>query len=180
MRPRPEVIFFFQRWGESLLWLCLTLLGLWIASLGGMILIPLGLLFAAASGGWALLALRRARFHHAPEASGLVEIIEGGLRYLHPTMGGEISLAELDELRLITLKGRKIWQLKDLSGRTILVPIEASGADALFDALGALTGLSTYRLLSVVEEYSTKTNLPVVDLHQTLVWTRQGTGLRAR
>ena len=173
---RPEVRSFFARWGESGLWCALALLGLWIASLGGWILIPLGLIFAAACAGWALLALRRARFAPSADATGLIEITEGRLRYLHALHGGEISLADLAELRLITLRGRNIWQLSDRFGAKLLVPVDAAGGDQLFDALGAISGLSSQSLVLSLSRHNVKSDLPVPELRQSLVWSRQEHG----
>ena len=171
---RPEARAFLARWGESLFCSALVACGLWIASLGGLILIPLGLLFAAVSAGFALLALRRARFAPSGDATGLIEITEGRLRYLHPLQGGEISLADLAELRLVTLRGRNIWQLRDQSGAQLLVPVDAAGSAALFDALGALAGLSSQSLVAALARHQAKSDLPVPELRQSLVWSRLG------
>lgn len=170
---RPSVQAFLQRWGESALWLGLMVLGLWIASLGGWILIPIGLAAASACAGWALLAIRRARIVPAPDATGLIEVTEGSLRYLHAHHGGELSLADLQELRLLTLRGRNIWQISDIYGSKLLVPVDAAGGAQLFDALGAISGLSSARLAQSLKDHAVKSDLPVAQLRQSLIWSRQ-------
>lgn len=177
---RPTVRAFLSRWAEVGAALLALALGLWTASLGGLVLIPFGLVLAAAAGGWALLALRRARFRGDPGAPGLVELDEARLRYLHPKLGGEIALHDLAELRLVSLRGRQVWHLQDLSGRALLIPLDAAGAADLFDAFAALPGLSSHDLVAALAGSAAPTGstLPAVSLRQVTVWRRSGSGLR--
>lgn len=155
-------------------------LGLWVAARGGWFFGGLGLCLAALAAGWAVLALRRLRFRADPGAAGLVELDEGRLRYLHPTAGGEISLNDLAELRLLRLRGRPVWALKDLGGQRLLVPLQAAGAEALFDAFAALPGLSSADLVAALAPApaAAAAGLPGPSLENRPVWTRRGPGLR--
>ncbi len=177
---RPELTHRLHRWREVLAAAAVALAGLWVANLGGWLLGPLGLALAALAAGWALLAARRLRFGGAPGAPGLVELDEGRLRYLHPVAGGEISLNDLAELRLLRLRDRPVWGLRDLSGQRLLVPLDAAGAGALFDAFAALPGLSSADLVAALgpEGAANPGNLPADTLENRAVWTRRGQGLR--
>lgn len=184
---RADVKALFARWGEALLGGILTGFGLWLAHLGGLFFLPLGGALAALGVAWAVISVRRARFWHDPDAPGLVEIDEGRLRYLHPVMAGDISLDDLIEIRLITLRGRRVWRLKDLYGQALLVPVDAAGAPALFDAFAALPDLSSADLLAALApERAAQTPPPSgatgLRLVQTtpldrLVWRRRGRGM---
>lgn len=178
---RPAALATLRRWAEPAVAGLGVLAGVWLMVLGGWILWPIGAALAALAAGWALTATRRARFQGDPAAPGIVEVDEGRLRYLHPRMGGEVSLNDLDELRLITVRGRRVWRLSDLSGRALLVPLDAAGAGGLFDAFAALPGLTSHALVQALaaETAPTPGNLPAIPLHQTTVWRRQGSGLRA-
>lgn len=178
---RPEVLTLFRRWSGVLEGGLVSLAGLWLISHPGWITLILGGSLTALGASWALLAWRRMRFAGDPSAPGLVEIDEGRLRFLHPTLGGEISLNDLADLHLLELQGRRVWRLKDLSGQAMLVPLEASGAERLFDALSALPGLNSAALVGALDRgtaRATGSSLPVQNLQETRVWSRKGSGLR--
>lgn len=197
---RPALARRLQRWREVAAAAAALALGLWVATRGGWILGPFGLGIAALAAGSVLLALRRMRFRADPGAAGLVELDEGHLRYLHPTAGGEISLNDLAELRLLRLRGRPVWALTDMSGRRLLVPLQAAGAEALFDAFAALPGLSSADLVAALGRASpapaapspapspaptaapaaapTAAPPPAIALENRPVWSRRGAALR--
>lgn len=176
---RPAVRALFRRWREAAAAVAVAGFGMWLTGLGGWLLVPLGLVTAALGAAWAVLALRRARFQADPGAPGIVEITEGRLRYLHPRTGGEIALHDLAELRLLRLRGRAVWGLSDLHGRRLLVPLDAAGAGALFDAFAALPGLASADLVAALgTEAPAAPGLPAVALQDRRVWTRPGSGLR--
>ena len=128
-----------------------TLLGLWVAAQGGLILIPLGLVIAALGGALALNAWRRTRFAQAIAAPGMVELDEGQVGYLAPDMGGFLSLNDLTEIRLMTVRGTRMWRLKQSDGQALLIPVDAAGAERLFDAFANLPGLDTAALVAALD-----------------------------
>ncbi|WP_168217385.1 hypothetical protein, partial [Paracoccus liaowanqingii] len=90
----------------------------------------------------ALGALRRGPFRRPVGAPGVVEIVEGAIRYYGATeMGGEIPLRDLVEIRLLRLEGRAHWRLRSQSAEAMLIPVDAAGSAALADAFTALPGL---------------------------------------
>lgn len=135
-------------WAETGSALIAVGFGLWVFSLGGWLFWPLGGLIAAVSAVWALDAWRRKRFHSDASAPGMVELDEGAIRYLAPDAlrGGEISLRDLSELRLLRLDGRPHWRLKSRDGQALLIPVDASGADRLASAFAALPGADLGRI----------------------------------
>lgn len=125
-------------------------IGLWIATLGGLFFVPLGLLVAALGAGFGVIALRRLRFAAIGEAPGVVEVVEGQITYLGPEIGGMVGLPDLVELRLLTLRGRRFWRLKQADGQALLIPVEATGAERLYDAFASLPGIDTAALVAAL------------------------------
>jgi hypothetical protein len=176
---RPQALATLSRWREVLLAAGLALFGLWLVRLGGLVLIPAGLGVLALAAGLGLNAWRRLRFGQAVAAPGLVEVDEGQIAYLGPEIGGFVSLPELVEIKLITLRGRRLWRLKQADGQAILVPVDAEGAERLFDAFASLPGLDTAALLAALEaDAATGSTLPVRDglAGMRLVWRRPEAG----
>lgn len=179
---RPEALAFLTRWREVALALCLGALGLWTATRGGPILLTIGLSLMALAVGWGLSALRRMRFAQSVAAPGVVEVIEGEVRYFGPTLGGAISLADLTEVRLMSLRGRRVWRLKQADGQALLIPVDAAGAEALYDGFTSLPGLDMAALLAALSPadagHSTAIR-PANRPDMVLIWHRKGKGLVA-
>ncbi len=131
---------------------CVALFGAWLVWLGGLILVPLGALVLALGAGLGVHASRRMRFAQPGEAPGVVEVVEGQVSFFGPATGGALSLADLTELRLLTANGRRFWRLKTSDNQALLIPVEALGADRLFDSFAALPGLRTDALLTALEK----------------------------
>ncbi len=160
-------------WREVIAALALAALGLWLASRGGWLLIPAGLAVAALGAGWAVTARRRMRFHTEIAAPGVVEVVEGQVSYLGPVVGGAVSLAETVDLRLVTLRGRKLWRLRQADGQAILIPVDAAGAEALFDAFVSLPGMDSARLVAALRPPPAAGPGLAVEPAPVLVWHRQ-------
>jgi hypothetical protein len=148
---RREVIDAADRWREVIAAGMVAAFGLWLVWLGGYVLLPLGLGVVAFAAVWAVTALRRMRFVQDILAPGMVEVIEGQIGYLGPTLGGYMSLPDLVELRLVRMRGRRLWRLKQADGQTLLIPVDAAGADRLFDAFGSLPGMDMAALVAAVD-----------------------------
>lgn len=177
---RAEALATVGRWREVGLGVAGVALGLWVATRGGPILAVLGLVLATLGAGFTLAAYRRLRFAQTVDAPGLVELIEGEVRYFGPTFGGTISLNDLTEIRLLTLRGRRMWRLKQFDGQTLLVPIDASGADGLYDGFASLPGLDMAALLVALSPGPSGPGLVAAEIPETaLIWHRKGRGLVA-
>lgn len=175
---RPEITAALSRGREVIAGGVIVGLGLWVAAQGGYLLLPVGVGLAGLGAGWALTALRRLRFAQGPDGPGVVELDEGQVGYLGPGGGGFVSLVDLVELRLLRLRGRRLWRLKQADGQALLIPVDAAGADRLFDAFASLPGLDTAALVAALQP-TAETGARVVALatESRLVWARTGRGI---
>jgi hypothetical protein len=148
---RPEAARTLARWQEVLAALCVIGLGLWIAAAPGPIVRGFGFVLIA-GGALALVpAIRRARFATTGEGAGVVRIDEGRILYMGPHSGGTVAVQELHSLALRTDHlGGRAWVLTE-PGQMLVIPVDAAGADALFDAFAALPGLAVRDILRALE-----------------------------
>lgn len=179
---RPEVSALAYRAREAIASLIAIGIGFWFFSQSGYLLKPIGFVIIAISLGWFKLALRRMRFTQEVTAPGMVEIDEGQVGYLGPQVGGFASLEELLEIRLMTLQGRRMWRLKQRDGQVILIPVDAEGADKLFDAFSSLPGMDSAALVAALHPVSAQSggqNLPqsTATAEMRLIWHRKGAGV---
>jgi hypothetical protein len=175
---RPELTEGLTRWREAIAAGALAAFGLWLVGLGGYLLVPMGLGLAALGFGWALLAVRRLRFVQTVDAPGVVEVDEGQVGYLGPQSGGFVAVRDLVELRLVSLRGRRLWRLKQADGQALLIPVDAAGAERLFDAFTALPGMDTQALVAALDQPagpSGSGDVPALpDGIGRLIWRRGG------
>jgi hypothetical protein len=162
---RPAAIAVLTRWGELALAGVFAFLGLTIMALA-----------------WGWNALGRARFVQAVNAPGLVELDEAELTYFSPGsgagLGGGMGLDDVQEIRLVTLRGRRLWWLRAEQARPLLIPVEAEGNAALFDAFCGLPGLSPTMLLHALEQPAVgQSGLIAVTPAFAPVWRRPASGL---
>lgn len=147
---RPEAAQLITRWREVLILGAFALLGAWIALRPGLFFPILGWALLAVSILLMPISIRRARFQPGEDGIGLVRLREGRVGYMGPDTGGTISLDDLDQLSLVVTRQGRHWRLTQ--GPEVLeIPVDAVGADALFDAFTRLSGLSSARLLDALE-----------------------------
>lgn len=175
---RPEIIAGISRGREVILGGGIAALGLWIAAQGGYLLVPAGIGLAGLGVGWAVLALRRLRFAQGLDGPGIVELDEGQIGYLGPEAGGYVSLVDLVEVRLLRLRGRQVWRLKQADGQALLIPVDAAGADRLFDAFASLPGMDTAALVAGLQATpSAGGRVVALASESRLIWARAGRGM---
>jgi hypothetical protein len=178
---RPEIAAALARWREVIAAGGTVALGLWLAAQPGFILPTLGLILIALGLGWAALALRRLRFRQGGEAPGIVRVTEAQIAYLGPRIGGFVGLPDLVEIRLLTLRGRRVWKLRAATGEALHIPVEADGAEALFDAFAGLPGLDMGALLAALgTEAPSDSKVVALNAADRLVWARKGAGIVSR
>lgn len=145
---RPEVAAMLTRWREVIAALAVIALGLWIAAGPGIVVQGLGYVLAAMAGLSLIPAVRRARFASDGQGPGVVQVVEGRILYMGPLTGGAVSVGDLTSVALRREPtGHAAWLLSE-PGLTLVVPVDAAGADALFDAFTSLPGLGAQRLLA--------------------------------
>jgi hypothetical protein len=146
---RPEVARSLHHWREAIFAGGVLALGLWLIFLGGWLLGALGLVVTGLGAGYLWVAVRRARFLAGDGGPGVVQVDEGRIGYFGPFHGGSAALARLTAIRLRSApNGRRTWQLEHPDGPSLLIPANAAGADALFDAFATLPGLDPARLVA--------------------------------
>jgi hypothetical protein len=161
---RPEAKAQLLRWRETIAGLAAAALGLWLSLTAYGALFGIGVVLL--TGGIALAAagVQRARFRLGSEGPGVVQVVEGRVTYFGPWGGGGASLDRLAWLELVPVRGAAgAWVLIEEEGERLEIPVDARGADRLFDVFAALPGLDTRRMLA--------------DLHppvreRTLIWQR--------
>ncbi len=174
---RPELLQAVDRGREVILGGMLAAAGAWIATRGGYLLPPVGLGLAALGLVWAVTAWRRMRFAQDVAAPGIVEIDEGQIGYLGPDAGGYVAIPDLTELRLIGMRGRRLWQLRQSDGQALLIPVDATGADRLFDAFASLPGMDTAVLVAALSPPSADgRGTPTLSSISKTLWRRPSRG----
>ncbi|MFP4045015.1 MAG: hypothetical protein ACLFTP_10700 [Rhodosalinus sp.] len=149
---RPEVLAAVSRWREALAGLALAALGLW-AALGSFgILAWLGWAAVAAGAALVFAGIQRGRFRGRQGGPGFVEVVEGRIAYFGPLDGGAVALSEIEELRFDPSGAPPVWVLVQQGRPPLSIPVNAAGADALFDIFATLPGLRTGHLLAELEK----------------------------
>lgn len=148
---RPEAQDALMRWREAIIGIAVAALGVWLVVGPGYLLAVPG--YALIAGGAALIwtGVQRGRFRGPGGGAGAVQVVEGQVTYFGPLTGGTIALREMDSL---TLDGNMFpahWQLTQKDEPPLLIPVNAAGAEALFDAFATLPGLRTERMLATLQ-----------------------------
>lgn len=178
---RPELKEHFVRWREVIAAAAVAAAGLWFLGRPGFALPAIGMILTFLGLGWGAVSVRRLRFRQDGDAPGIVRVTEAQIAYLGPRIGGFIGLPDLTELRLLTYRGRRVWKLRAASGEALHIPVEADGADALFDAFAGLPGLDMSALVAALGTTAPGDGTVVaLDGADRLIWARKGSGIVSR
>jgi hypothetical protein len=178
---RPEITAGLVRWREVLATGGVVALGLWLASQPGYVLPALGVILIVTGLGWGAVAMRRLRFHQSGEAPGIIRVTEAQIAYMGPRIGGYIGLPDLTEVHLLSYRGRRVWKLRAAAGEALHIPVEADGADALFDAFSGLPGMDMGALVAALgTEAPSDSKVVALDGADRLIWSRKGSGIVSR
>lgn len=165
---RPEATAALWRWREVLIGISIAVLALWwLAGPGGLLgfLAPVLLI---AAGALIMVGLQRGRFRGAGGGLGTVHVDEGQVTYFGPLTGGAVALHEMSRLTLDGAQRPPHWRLEQPDHDPVMIPVNAEGADALFDAFASLPGLKTERMLAQLRDAPKST---------VLIWERTPTTL---
>ncbi|SFR14880.1 hypothetical protein [Poseidonocella sedimentorum] len=145
---RPEAMAQIKRWREVLAGTALVVLGLFwaIGRVGLLSWVGWGLVLLGVALGFA--GIQRARFFRATGGPGVVDLDEGQVTYLGPVSGGAVALRSLSRLDLDPSGHPAQWVLYQPGQPALHIPVNATGAEALFDAFATLPGLRTERMLA--------------------------------
>lgn len=160
---RPEARAALWRWREVLCGLGLAAVGLWwgIDSFG--LLQWLGYALLILAGAVLVMGLQRARFRSGTGGPGVVRVDEGQVAYFGPLTGGVVAICDLSALKLDPMGEPAHWVLSTSGAPDLHIPLNAEGAEALFDAFAALPGLRTEHMLAQMRR------LPD---HPTVIWRK--------
>jgi hypothetical protein len=145
---RPEAAAGLNRWREALYGGAVLFLGLfWLFGSRGLLHL-LGYPVAILALVLIWVGIQRARFRSASDGAGAVQVDEGQITYFGPMTGGATALADLERLTLIRNLKPAHWRLDTPQQDSLLIPVNAAGSEALFDAFATLQGLQTERMLA--------------------------------
>jgi hypothetical protein len=149
---RPEAIAAVARWREVLVAAAIVALGVWIAvKPAGMIVTGFGYVLIGLGAVAMVPAVRRARFVTGGDGPGVVQVDEGRILFMGPETGGTMALDDLNVLSVRRSRdGATAWVLADAT-QLLVIPVDAAGADALFDAFAALPGLNLDKVIASVQ-----------------------------
>ncbi|MBW2495220.1 MAG: hypothetical protein JRE43_10760 [Deltaproteobacteria bacterium] len=163
---RPEARAALLRWREVLVGAAGLAIGLRLAatSFGAVFIIGCGLALAGAA--LIVAGIQRARFRSGGGGAGVVDLDERRITYFGPFGGGAVAVDDLVE---IGVDPSRSWLIRDAHGTHLMIPMNAEGADALFDAFAAVPGLTPARLVEAVRatprQYTTIWAKPQGRLH---------------
>ncbi|MFB9148456.1 hypothetical protein [Roseovarius ramblicola] len=161
---RPQARAALWRWREVLAGTGAVALGLWWV-IGGAGIVPwLGWVLIAAALALVLAGVQRGRFRTGAGGPGVVVVDEGLIAYLGPHTGGTVALSEMTALAL-DAQGPRRWRLSQPGQPDLDIPLDAEGAEALFDAFAALPGLRSGQIVAAMRR-------PAAGEH--LLWERSG------
>ena len=98
----------------------------------------------------------------------MVVIDEGLIAYLGPQTGGAVALSEMTAL-MLDANGTRRWLLSQPGQPDLAIPLDAEGADALFDAFATLPGLRSGQVVAAMRR-------PAPGQH--LLWERASRGAK--
>lgn len=149
---RPGAMAALRRWREALIGAAVAGFGLWVGLVsygyvtwigGALVLLGLALV---------VTGIQRGRFRTGAGGVGVVRVTEGQIGYFGPFTGGAVALSEIRRLALDVGPGTApAWRLSQHGQPDLLIPLDAEGADALFDIFAALPGIRTTRLVAEVQ-----------------------------
>ena len=145
---RPELRAAFWRWREVLAGTALALLCLrWAWGAGGVVE-WIAWAGTGAGIGCAIAGLQRGRLRRSTLGAGIVRVDERRITYMGPETGG---LADMDLVTRLEIADGPSWRLVNETGHDLHIPVDALGADALFDLFAALPGLGLANLQKALD-----------------------------
>ena len=154
---RPEAKAALSQWREALVGLGVLALGIyWGFFTGGGLLHWIGYAVALAGVLLIVAGIQRGRFRIGSGGPGIVQVLEGRITYFGPLSGGVADLDALSALSLDPTGKPPHWMLHQPGQEPLAIPLNAEGADALFDAFATLPGLQTERMLAEMRRDGTR------------------------
>jgi hypothetical protein len=168
---RPSAAKELSRWAEPLAALTLIVMGGWWGVTTFGVLKWLGWVLATAGAVFLLLGVRRARFWRGSGGVGHVDVDEGTITYFSPEGGIVLPVCALVRISLVG-GAQKHWLLNADGFHPLEIPVNASGAQALYDVFASLPGIQMESLLRALEKPAQNS-----DENEVVIWSRNLTAL---
>ncbi len=139
----------------------------WLLGPGRLLVLP-GAALVVVGAALVWLGGQRAQFRNDGQGPGTVEVDEGQIRYFGPLTGGAVALQDLTALSLDRAQFPAHWRLSQPGQPDLMIPTNADGAEALFDAFATLPGLQTARMLQELQREGG---------HAVVIWRRGSAGV---
>lgn len=150
---RPEVRAALWRFRDVIGAAVVIAFGLWWSATFFSPVRWVGWAFVALGAIWAMGAFQRVRFNQDGDGPGVVKIVERRLAYFGPLTGGVV---EMDDAVKLELEPKALpaahWIVTSAAGNVVEIPVNADGAEALFDLFASLPGIQTQKMLSALNE----------------------------
>ena len=161
---RPGAKAAIARWREALIGAGLMALGLyWNLWLTPGLLTWVGLVVVLLGTALFFAGLQKGRSRLGGGGPGVVQIIERRIGFFGPLNGGIVDLDNVTSLTFDPTEHPPHWVITHDTGPALHIPINAEGADALFDAFASLPGLSPGRMASISRQEG---------MQQVVLWRR--------
>ena len=144
---RAEAARTLWRWRELATGAVAVAVGLWWLTDGTRVLAFLGLALIVGGSLLALAGVQRARFRQRGCGPGIVRVTEGQLAYFGPLDGGIVAIRDILRLELDPDPEGARWIIGRAAQGPLDIPVNAAGAEALFDVFAALPGIETEAML---------------------------------
>ena len=165
---RPNAMKELSRWAEPLTAFAIIALGLWWALTTFGVLMWLGWVLLIAGGAFLVLGIRRARFWRGTGGLGHVDVDEGTITYFSPDGGIVLPIDDLTRITLISNGNSQCWRLFARGFHPLSIPVDASGAQALYDVFASLPGIRMESLLGALQKPGE---------NDVVIWSRNLTAL---
>ncbi|MGD9294261.1 MAG: hypothetical protein PVI41_05195, partial [Roseobacter sp.] len=109
------------------------------------------------------IGMQRARFRASGQGPGVIQVDEGQITYFGPLTGGTVALEDVTRITLDPSQYPFHWRLEQSGGQELFVPVNAEGADLLYDAFATLPGFRMENALAA---------LKTSEKHPILIWQR--------
>lgn len=150
---RPDAVAWLRRWREALAGAAAMALGLYWGATAFGIVAWLGAVLALAGLALAIAGWQRGRFRQPGDGPGVVVVDEGRLTYFGSETGGTLAVREIRRLSVVPRRGAPVWQV-DTEAERLEIPVNAAGAEALFDVFTQLPGIDTTAVLDAATRAS--------------------------
>ena len=161
---RPEAQQAIWRWREVFVAFGVLVLGLYWAFGTGDLLHWLGYMVIALGVVMLITGVQRGRFRGGRGGPGVVHVDEGAIAYFGPLSGGVVALREMTSLILDPTGKPPHWVLSQPGQAELHVPLNAEGAETLFDAFASLPGIRTEKMLTEMKRSAD---------HPVVIWQNQ-------